>query len=328
MRCLWAVFLGAAVSFWPANAQQASLSGPHEGLTFDLPTHSFRAVIGLAGSATFGPALAGGFDSGSVAPHASYGIGFQQGSGLLVTGLDSAQVSTSPLDGLNGQPDGLVWSGDGSVAILYSAGGNWLQVLSGLPDAPQFGPAVDLSALGAMLSGVASDQHGKRIAIALQGDNGGVFLLSDTQSFIPLLQIARPRALTFSLDGTSLFVLDGSSPQLTSLAVPDGSLQVTSLDGLHDPSAIACGRDLQDRPVLYVAGSDDQIFRVYDQATQQVIAEFPLDFKPAGIAVFGSSSFIIAPRSHSTDPLWLYSSAPRPGVYFVPAALSSPGGLD
>src|SRR5689334_17475522 len=100
MRRLWAVFLGAAVSLSSLYGQQALLSGPYEGFTFDLPTHSFRAVIGLAGSATFGPALVSGFDSGSVAPRASYGIAFQQGSCLLVTGLDSTQVSASPLTGM------------------------------------------------------------------------------------------------------------------------------------------------------------------------------------------------------------------------------------
>src|SRR6202042_2703904 len=96
-------------------SQPTSLSGPVEGYTFDLPTQSFRAVIGLPGSASFGPALATGFDVGWVAPHQNYAIGFRPGNKrrrelaigpgptgdvlvntcFLVTGLDSSPVSAS-----------------------------------------------------------------------------------------------------------------------------------------------------------------------------------------------------------------------------------------
>lgn len=323
MRGLCAVLIGIAVSLPPVCAQQTFFGGPIEGFTFDLPTQSFRAVIGFAGSATFGPALASGFDAGSVAPHTNYGIAFQQGSCVLVSGLDS-QVSTAPLAGVNGQPDGISWAADGSVAILYSVTGNWLQILTGLPSAPQIGSAVDLSPLGGTLSAVASDRHGKNIAVAVQG---GVFLSSDTQTFVSLFQIAQPKALAFSLDGASLYVLDGSAQQLDIVAVADGSFQTLSLDGLQDPEAVASDRDLQNRQVVYVASVSDQIFRVYDPATQQVLTELPLDVKPTGISAFGQNSFIITSRTKPMDALWLFRSAPQPAVYFVPAVLSS-GGLD
>jgi len=324
MRRLCAVLLGIAVSLLPVCAQQTFFGGPVEGITFDLPTQSFRAVIGFAGSATFGPALASGFDTGSVAPHANYGIGFQQGACVLVSGLDSAQASTAPIAGVNGQPDGISWAADGSVAILSSSSANWLQVLTGLPDAPQAGSPVDLSSLGGVISAVASDRHGRNIAVAVPG---GVLLSSDRQNFVSFFQIAQPKALAFSQDGASLYVLDGSAQQLDIVAMQDGSFQTLSLDGLQDAEAVASGRDLQNRQVVYVASVSDQIFRAYDPSTQQVLTEFPLDVKPTGVSAFGQYSFIITSRTKPTDPLWLYTSAPQPAVYFVPAALSS-GGLD
>jgi len=324
MRHLWVVLLGIALSIEPLCSQQTSLSGPAQGYIFDLPTQSFRIVIGLPGSASFGPALISGFDTGWVAPHQNYGIGFQQGNCLLVAGLDSSPVSTS-IAGVSGQPDGMVWSGDGSAAVLYSASGAWMQVLSGLPAAPQVGALVDLSPLGGLLSAVATDQQGKNIALATRGANGGVFLSSDAQNFASAISMANPAALTFSGDGASLYILDGGALQLTVLAVNDYSSQTFPLNGLQNPSAVASGRDAQGRPIVYVAGASDQLFQAYDPATQQVVVNLPLYVQPTCIVAFGPNSFVISSRLQPTDPLWLFASVPQPAVYFVPAAQSSGG---
>jgi hypothetical protein len=328
MRRFWGFLLGIALSIGFLHGQQTFLSGPVEGFTFDPPTQSFRALIGLPGSALFGPALATGFDSGWVAPHKNYAIGFQQGNCLLVSSLDSDQISTTSIAGLSGQPEAITWSADGSVAVLYSRTGAWLQVLSGLPDAPQMGASVDLSSLGGSLTAVASDPQGKRTALAMQGDNGGAFLLTDVQTFAPALPIANPTALAFSEDGASLYVLDGNALQLDVVALSDGSLQTLSLDGLQDPFAIASGRDSQNRQIAYVASRSDQDFRAYDRATQQLLADLPLDFQPTGIVALGRNSFVIATRSKTQSPLWLFTSAPQPAVYFVPAPQPPTGGSE
>jgi hypothetical protein len=359
MHRLWAVPLGIALSIGPLCSQPTSLSGPIQGYSFDLPTQSFRAVIGLPGSASFGPALATGFDMGWVAPHQSYAIGCRPrnrrrrelmvGRGpagdatintcFLVTGFDSSPVSTS-VTGLSGQPDGMVWSGDGSVAVLYSRSGAWLQVLSGLPGAPRVGSLVDLSPLGGSLSAVATDQQGKSIALAIQGDlaiqgnlsiqsnGGGVFLSTDGQTFVSALPMANPVALAFSGDGASLYILDGGALQLDILAINGYSSQNFALDGLENPSAIASGRDAQGRPIVYVAGASDQILQAYDLATQQVLVNLPLYFLPTGIAAFGPNSFVICSPSKPGDALWLFTSVPQPAVYFVPATKSGEGGLN
>ena len=325
MRLLWAFVLGITLSIGTLCSQQTSLSGPMEGYVFDLPTQSFLPVIGLPGSATFGSALISGFDSGWVAPHKNYGIAFQQGNCFLVTGLDSNPVSTG-VAGVSGPPDAVVWSGDGSVAILYSRGGAWLQTVTGLPGAPQANALVDLSSLGGSLTAVAADRTGQNTAVAMQGANGGVFLSSDGQNFVSALSMANPAGLTFSSDGASLYILDGGAITLTSFALSDSSSQTFALNGLPNPSAIATGRDAQGRPIVLVADSTDQIFQAYDPATQQMVANIPLYFQPTGIATLGQNSFVIYSRSQSGSPLWLFASVPQPAVYFVPAAQPNAGG--
>src|SRR5258708_26235395 len=114
-------------------AQQAQMSGPIEGFSFDAPTGSFRAVIGLPGSASFGPAILDGFSGGTVAPQKNYGLAFKDDKCAIVSGLGSAHASSSLLSGAIAQPDGAVWSGDGSQAILFSRAGNWIQTLADIP---------------------------------------------------------------------------------------------------------------------------------------------------------------------------------------------------
>lgn len=327
MRGAWLLLVNVVSVgvLWP---QQASLTGPVEAYTFDLPTHSFRAVIGSPGSAVFGPALASGFDAGWVAPHTSYAIAYQNGSAILVAGLDSGQVWTTPLTGLNGQPDGISWAADASKAVLYSAAGNWVQVLSGLPGNPQAAPAADISALNGNLSAVAIDRRGQNMALAVEGDGEGVFLLNDNGSVAPLLAIGFPAALAFSDDGTELFVLDGAALALDIVTMKDASVQTVALDGLQNPLAIASGRDSQNRLVLFIASGSDHILRVYDPAAQQTLTDLPLDFKPTGIATLGLHSSVLAPRSQATDPLWLLSSSPWPAIYFVPAVQAGAGGSE
>ncbi len=325
MRRIALLLLGHFLSVAVVFAQQALIHGPVEGFTFDRPSKSFRAMIGLPGSASFGPAILDGFDSGSVAPHKNYAIAFSQGGCLLVTALDSA-VSTVSIADVSAQPERIAWSGDGSVAILYSTAANWLQRISGLPGNPQVDAPVDLSTLNGSLSAVAIDRQGKNVALAIQGDSGGVYLLADTQNFIPALITAKPAALVFSEDGTILYVLDRSTLQLTELTLNDWSLQTLTLDGLTDPIAIGSGRDAQNRQVIFVAGGRDQLLRAYDSGTQQVLVDLALDSQPTGIVPFGRNSFVIGARLQASDPLWLFVSSPQPAVYFVPALRDTNGG--
>jgi hypothetical protein len=297
--------------------------------------------------------LATGFETGSVAPHQNYAIGFRPGarrlreltvgrvpagvtetnSCWLITGLNSTPIS-SRIGSLASRPDAITWSGDGSVAVLYSRSGAWLQVLSGLPAAPHAGALVDLSSLGGSLFAVATDQQGKNIALGIQGNvanqgsGGGVFLSSDGENFVSALPMSNPVAMAFSGDGASLYILDGGALELSVFALTNHSFQSFALNGLQHPSAIASSLDGQGHPIVYVAGARDQVFQAYDPATQQVLVSLPLYFQPTGIAAFGPNSFVIYTPSQPSDPLWLFASVPEPAVYFVPAAPASGGGLN
>jgi hypothetical protein len=325
MRSTLALFLGMAASTIGA-AQPLSFRGPVEGFVFDLPTRSLRAVNGFPGSAYFGPALLDGVDFASVAPRQSYAIAFRGGDCQLVYGLDAGNVWTATIPGITAVPEGIHWSGDRAVAVLYSQRGNWLQSISGLPDNPVAGALVDLSSLGGPLSAVAVDRRGKQIAVGIRGGHSGVLSASDGQSFAMLLEMPDPIAITFSDDGSSLFALARDSSQLTAFRVADNSSRAIALDGLTDPFAVRYGRDSQNRELIYIASRSDRLLRIYDFAAGQIVSDVPLDFEPTGLEELGRTSIVVAARAHDVDPLWLFNSNPQPAVYFVPALQVPSGG--
>lgn len=296
------------------------MGGPVEGFTFDAPTRTFRPVIGLPGSASLGRGIFESFDQGYVAPRQSYGLALKDGECAVITGLGSGAISVSAVSGVFARPEGVVWSGDGSLAVLFSRSGNWIQALAGLPGAGTPRIAIDLSSLAGSLSAIAADVSGKRVAIGLAGESGGVYLITEGGAPVPLFAMSKPTALAFSDDGSELYASDGAMLNLTVFQLADFTSHSFSLDGMADPIAIKSSRNADNRRVLLVAGRNDYLFRVYDASSYQILAEVPLDFAPSELGVFGRNSFLLAPRGSGADPLWLFTTTPRPAVYFVPAA--------
>lgn len=302
---------------------QTSLSGPVEAFTFDAPTRSLRAVIGVPGASSFGPALVDNLDFASVAPHQNYGIALENGNWVVISGLGSKSSSTLVNEGVSRYPDGVAWSGDGTLAVLYSRAGAWFQPVSGLPSAPSAGVLVDVSALGGTFSAMAVDSQGKQIAVGMSGDSGAVYQAALGQPLAPAATLAAPVALSFSRDGQTLYALDGSSVEVSAVSLGGHGVETLALPGMKNPVAIQSAVDSQNRPLVYVAGASDKILRIIDVTSQQIVEDIPLNLEPASVAPFGSSSFVLASRAQAANPLWLFSSAPQPRAYFVPAIQST-----
>jgi hypothetical protein len=298
---------------------QSSINGPVEGFIFDRPTKSLRAVIGSLGSASLGPAVLEGLDYGSVAPRQDYGLAFRDGRCLVVSGLRAADVAVVELPGQCAVPEGIAWSGDSSVAVLYSRTDNWIQTVKDLPASPQSSTALNASLLGGSLSAVAAGPRGENIAIATVGETAGVFQIAGGLSFVPLLTLSRPVALAFSDDGAKLYALDGAANQISEVSMADSTSQVWPLDGLADPIALRYGHDDALRQMIYVAGRGDQLLVAYDALSHEVITSLALGFEPSVVDALGRDSFLLRPRANSGEPLWSFKNAGPPAVYFIPA---------
>jgi len=296
-----------------------SLSGPVVGFTFDSPTQTLRAVNGLPGSATLGPAVLSEVEFGSPAPYRSYGIAFKTGQALMVSGLGSSEVSTAPIPGVFGTPEGAIWSGDGSHVVLFSRSEHWIQTLSGLPSAPIADPHQELVQLGGTLCDVGVNTAGNQVAIAMCGRQAAAYLSVDGQQFTPLPRMLNPIALAFSSDGASLYVLDAGARQLEVIRLSDLSAREFTLPGLAAPFAIRAGENASNEAVAYVVSRSDRMLGVYNLAAQKMEKTIPLSFEPTGFEAIGRDSFVVASRVESKDPLWLFATVPQLAVYFVPA---------
>jgi hypothetical protein len=311
------LFILALICATGLRAQPTTLSAPVQAFTFDAPTRSLRAVIGFPGAASFGPALLDNLDFASVAGSQNYGIVFESEKCLFISGLGS-KINSAVLAGVTRYPDGIVWSGNGSLAILYSIGGNWFQTITGFPNAPVAGSFVDVSSLGGTFSVIAVDAQGKQVVVAVSGDHGGVYQAVG-QSFTPLASMTNPVSLSFSSDGKTLYALDAATVQVTAVDLSGHGLQTLALPGMKNPIAIQSFENSQNQPMLYVAGGSDRMVRILNVESQQIVTDVPVNFQPTGLAPFGNGSFVLASRAQSAKPLWLFSSTPAPGAYFVPA---------
>lgn len=320
MRAAFCFVLGL-ISAGCLPAQTSSFTGPVEAFSFDAPTRSVRPVIGFPGAASFGPALLESVDFASVAPHQNYGIVFQGGKYVFVSGLGlntGSKIVSVAIAEVTGRADGIVWSGNGSLAILYSRAQGWFQTISGLPGAAAAGALVDVSSLGGEFSAVAVDTPGKQIVVAVGGENGAVYQATNGQ-FTRLVSMAKPVSLSFSNDGQTLYALDAATLQVTAASLGGHGFQTLALPGIANPVAIQSLIDSQNRQLLYVACGSDRLLRILDVSSQQIVMDAPLDFQPSSLDPFGSSSFVLAARSQSANPLWLFTSTPQPAAYFVPA---------
>ena len=147
---------------------------------------------------------------------------------------------------------------------------------------------------------MAVDANGKQVAIALAGASAGLYLMTASGSFAPVLQLANPVALSFSNDATQLFAIDTASLQLAVVNLANFDFQMAPLAGLADPFALREGTNQK----LYVASRSDRLLREYDLTSLQAVADLPLSFTPTGIQQFGANSFVVASRV-PRDPLWL-----------------------
>ena len=109
----------------------------------------------------------------------------------------------------------------------------------------------------------------------------------------------------------------------------DASVQSWKIPDLLNPIALRPGQDSKQRPVLYVAGGNDQALAVYEASSHASITVVPLDFSPIVVEILGRHSFVLRDRMGDTDPLWSFTdTSDSLSVYFVPATPpAASGGL-
>ena len=182
---------------------QGTLTGPSLGLIFDPAAQAIRPILGVPGAASVGSPLDAGFPvtSAVISPTQSYALAVS-GANVYVVNVSSNTVSAQAIGGASAEPDRMVLSPSGSAAVLYYKSGS-IQIVTGLPGAPQLGSQISIAGL--------PNAPG---ALAVSDDGAVVIAGLDENPSPKRPKQPRPRAVP--LNGLYVIPLDGSAPQRVS----------------------------------------------------------------------------------------------------------------
>lgn len=226
---------------------------------------------------------------------------------LDLDALLSAQLVLLPIPEAMGDASLVSFSPSGRSAVL--SGNGRLQVLTGLPEAPQVARSLNAGSEGIRLLAVSDDGQ-----TVLAAGDGGVFAIG-TDSAQPIAS-GDVSAMAFFPNSSDAVVCDRST-QSAMRVVAGSSVEMLAgpVDGFEQASAAAVTAD---SGTVLIAGAD----KVWQVGLGAGNAE---QLKVAGSGSLtllrSRDSYLLSARSD--EPAWMFvRDSPAPAVYFVPALVN------
>lgn len=327
MRYGFPVFLWAAC----AALAQSTLSGPSLGVIYDSSAQAIRPVLGIPGSSTAGKAIDTGFaiTAAAISPAHDYALAIaSDGSVNLIRfsagGVSSNQVNTAAT------PDRMVLSTSGSTAVLYYKTTGAIQILTGLPAAPQTGSQIDISMLPkapdifavsddgtVLLAGVSENASGDPAA-------GEVFVIAqDGSAPRSIGTVQHASGIAFFPQSHDVVIADDAANSITMLQDAGGQSNTNLVftdPGLTRPDSVQVSADGKN---IVAASSKKNTLAMFDAAGQNAI------FVTCQCAPTEVHPMTVAAIYQVTEPgnglMWILDSNPaNPRVLFVPVPSDSP----
>ena len=302
----------------PANAQPASFQGPLGGFVFSAASKTVRPLLGIPGAMHVDAPILNRVDSASIAPGGQWGFVTRAGHTTFVRGLSDLAPAESSIDGLMDAADRVVWSRDGTFALLYSSSGSRLQrvQLSGskpLADAP-----IDLSPWGQVTT-LAIDPAGEQIAVGFAAS--GIYLFTTGQSPALLVSMAHPAAAAFDGTGNYLFAIDPRHTENCPIPIRGRNLGIRlsgTADGpaLHPAGMAVSGNGLY----LVLADSASRSVLVYETNSRSLADTIPLNFAPSRFEALSAGPVLLLNGNDPKEWLSILDARQTPTVYIVPAS--------
>jgi hypothetical protein len=223
----WTIFLGTVALAGMIGMTQAqdsaAIGAPVMGFVFDSAGHALRPVLGIPGASLLGEALDIGatLSAASISPRQDYALALTDGDQQVrlvrfPRGSSSSQTQASAcvtraerlcrrvafqvqaIDGIPAAPDRVLLSPAGSSAAFYYASAALVQVLTGLPDAPVFDHAVDVSSVAGLPAPAAISDDGQLLLTANPAaDAGGLLLFTGAAGSAALPVAGSAAAIAF-----------------------------------------------------------------------------------------------------------------------------------
>ncbi len=132
--------------------------------------------------------------------------------------------------------------------------------------------------------------------------------------------MAKPVSLSFSSDGKTLYALDAATARGDRRHPRQPRFSDSGASRNHQPDRHSVARGFT-KSASALRGRRQRSGAASSRRCKPADRDgcAALVFSPPAWTPFGSSSFVLASRSQSANPLWLFASTPQPGAYFVPA---------
>jgi hypothetical protein len=309
----WCWLLATAAGVLPGAA---TIGGPVAGYVAESPGPVLRAIFGVPGSFRFSDPLPlpDGVTRVHVAPGQDFALVELAGDGVAVLSLSGSAVERMTAVEGAVTPSWVSFSPQAGSAILFSATGSRLQILSGLPDTPRIAMDLDTTALADPPRSAVVSDDGKTVLIASQR---AVYLAPRSGSPQLLMTATEIVSLALFRNGTDAAVWDGITGSVYLLRNVSTAPVVRVLaSGSKDPGK------------LYPSWDGTTIFMVRPGAK----AVSSIDLASGDIQSFDSAvpaltldplrnhdTFLISAAHHG--PGWIFCLDGSTGrVVFVPAA--------
>lgn len=315
-RIIRPIFLWFALPL-AAAGQNSAMSGPVSGFVYDAPSRGIRPVVGVAGTAYLGAAVASGLEGAFIAPNGKHAVALREGRMVLLRGLEST-AEESDL-GAAHYWEIAAWSPDSSAFAVYSAVTRSVRLLRNLPGEPAWEAPIDVSTLGGVLSSLAVGQSGRFLVAGIRGEAaGGLYWMASGTQPVLLTTMVHPLGLGFDADGRHFYAADRATNSVVRL--PD--LASSSPSGITTASVaepVGLGISRQGR-FLYVAGQGGKSVSVFEAATLRQISETALPALASGVRPLRDNLvYLLSAPLASGEPYLVLEGHPG-AAYFVPAA--------
>ena len=297
-----------------------TISGPIAGYSADPSGRQLRAILGVPGALAFSDPLLlpEGITQLRLAPGQDFALAERADAAPAILFLSNGTVERlAPIE--DGMPasDWVAFSPGASAAILFSAGANRLQVLTGLPNAPHVAMDIEATSLSVQPGlGAVSDDG----TLVLLASETSVYRVSKTGAAQLVLSAGGVRSIAILRNGADAAISDSSTGSVHILrnaaSAVETSILASGLDGIGAIFPAWDGRS------LFVARPGAETLSSVDLESGAV-ESFASAAAPVGLVPLRNhDTFLISARPR--QPGWVFYRDGAAGrIVFIPAAKTS-----
>ena len=322
--CIGTGSLVAILCVCGAAQTAPAINGPSLGFVADKEGATIWPLLGILGASVPGPPLVLPQDirDAVISPRHDYALAIAgTNAEVVLVDLTAANPTINPVPGARPQANLISLSPTGAAAALFEKQTGRLQLVSGLPSAPQVVREFDASILSGEVLGIAVSDDARLAlvnAIHIDDKTRTLWLVGRGDSAAPL-SVSRPSHITFIANASSALIVEQDVQAVVLMEhLNDNPVRLPGIvmrESGHPIAAIAASRDGRS---IFVAqeGSDDISVTDLQSRTTVVVACHckPTVFSPLkGTSVFRLNGL-------STGPIAVLDA--RPG--FPPRTLIIP----